>query len=98
MIAYPCGVCSKSVAKNHKAILCDLCNKWIHLKCNNLGKTDYVIFQDEKNADRQIFCINCISDNVPFSKLNNNKFITSVKKVVIISHDKVIDFIPFDFH
>ena len=61
MIAYPCGVCSNAVATNHKAILCDLCNKWIHLKCNHLGKTDYVAYQDEKNADKLHFTQSYVS-------------------------------------
>ena len=45
----------------------------------------------------KIFCINCLADNVPFSKLNYNEFVTSVKKGVINSCDKVIDFVPSNF-
>jgi len=55
MIAYPCGVCSKPVATNHKAIECDLCKQWIHIKCNKLGKNDYKFFQDANNADEHFF-------------------------------------------
>ena len=97
MIAYPCGVCSKPVATNHKAIECDLCKNWIHIKCNKFGKNDYKFFQDAKNIDEQFFCINCIADNVAFSRLNSNEFITSVKKGVINSNEKSLDFIPSDF-
>ena len=55
MIAYPCGVCNKSVASNHRAIECDLCKKWIHLKCNKLADKDYKFYQDANNADEQFF-------------------------------------------
>ena len=43
------------------------------------------------------FCINCIADNVAFSRLNSNEFITSVKKGVINSNENTIDFVPSDF-
>ena len=80
MIAFPCGVCQRAVAKSHRAICCDICQKWIHIKCNNLDKNDYKFFQE--NTDEQFFCVNCVAENIPFSKLNNNQFVISVKKGV----------------
>ena len=38
MIKSPCDISQKTVAKRHKAICCDLCDKWIHIACNNLDK------------------------------------------------------------
>ena len=38
MIKFPCRICQKAVGKKHKAILFDLCDKWIHIACNNLDK------------------------------------------------------------
>lgn len=97
MIAHPCGVCKESVGENHKAIKCNICELWIHIKCNNLDKNDYAYFQDLKNEEEDFFCINCVSENLPFSKLNNNEFSISVKKGVINSDDKHVDFVPSDF-
>ena len=37
-IKYPCTVCGRSVAKNHKALQCDYCDQWFHLKCNLIDK------------------------------------------------------------
>ena len=42
----PCGKCNRPVAKNHKAIQCDICDKWIHIKCNSLKNSDYVHYQN----------------------------------------------------
>ena len=81
MIEFPCGVCTKAVAKNHKAVCCDVCQKWIHIKCNKLDKNDYRYLQE--NVDDLFFCINCISQNIPFSGLNNNEFEISVKKGIL---------------
>ena len=35
---YPCGKCYKPVAKNHRAIYCEVGNQWWQLKCY----TDYI--------------------------------------------------------
>ena len=51
MIANPCGICFRPVAFNHKAIVCDACEKWIHIKCNKLDDKDYKYFQDDINRD-----------------------------------------------
>ena len=34
---YPCGICNKNIAKNHRHIRCIICNYKVHIKCN---KTD----------------------------------------------------------
>ena len=36
-VKFPCSVCSRAVAKNHKAVKCDECDKWIHIKCNHIN-------------------------------------------------------------
>ena len=33
--------CEAIVKTRDKAICCDLCSKWIHIKCNNLNDLDY---------------------------------------------------------
>ena len=34
---YPCGVCSKNVNSSHKAMECEDCLMWYHIKCVNMG-------------------------------------------------------------
>ena len=31
MVKYPCGMRGKPVAKNHRALCCDICIKWLHM-------------------------------------------------------------------
>ena len=97
MIANPCAICHKAVAFNHKAIVCDICDNWVHIKCNKLDDNDYKHFQDDVNQDENFFCINCLADSVPFSKLNNNEFGVSVQKGIINSDDVDTNFVPTDF-
>ena len=97
MVAPPCGKCNRRVAINHKAIQCDVCDKWIHIKCNGLKNSDYAHYQNPVNEHEQFICINCMSENVPFSNLNNNEFFVTVKKGVINPNDIHLDFTPSDF-
>ena len=91
-IKYPCGICNKAVANNHHAIQCDSCQKWMHIKCNKLNKKDYREFQ--KNSDKSFVCINCLSDIVPFTNMNNSQFSLSVTKGVNYLCDADINITP----
>ena len=36
---FPCKLYPKNVSDNDNAILCDLCQTWVHIKCNHLNIT-----------------------------------------------------------
>ena len=38
----PCGICSRPIAKNHRAILCEACYCWHHIKCAGISQAEYV--------------------------------------------------------
>ena len=67
---YPCGVCEKLIALNHKAIRCNLCNYKVHIKCNKLEEKEY---RNMKNDDI-IYCIKCKKVILPFQRLTNQQF------------------------
>ena len=64
----PCGICLKSVRKNHKALQCDSCNNWIHIKCNRISKNDYKILETDETS---WYCLKCLNSAIPFSLLDN---------------------------
>ena len=41
VVQFPRLVCNRAVAKNHRAVQCDLCDSWVHLVCNNLNLYTY---------------------------------------------------------
>ena len=74
-----CNICDKTVAKNHKAIECNTCLKWVHMKCNKLDAEDYTADLNDENFD--FFCINCLSENLPMLKLDDNQFELTTKGI-----------------
>ena len=76
-----CSVCNKYV---RSGILCDICNKWSHTKCNNLTPTD---FNSLKNSDEKWFCTTCIMSIFPLNSkanldINNNKDTSEIKELL----------------
>ena len=63
-----CNLCQKLVAGNHRGILCDLCNKWVHAKCNKLEQRDFQKFQDDNSL--HFLCSLCLRDTLPTLYLN----------------------------
>ena len=61
---FPCKICNNPVAKNNKAVECDNCGLWVHIKCNKINTQTYKYLQKES----------CASKIFPFSNLNENAF------------------------
>ena len=90
-----CGICSKTVAYNHKKINCNSCNMKVHIKCTRFDKNDYDRYQ--KSECKTFFCVNCIKENLPFSELNDKEFYVSVHKGILKNHDITVEFLPSDY-
>ena len=56
------------VLNQHKAICCDHCNQWVHIKCNDLNDLDYDLL---KSKNEFWYCILCTSEILPFSTVNS---------------------------
>ena len=67
---FPCRICARNVHDKDKAVKCDLCELWIHIKCNNLNYLDYRYLQ---KCDESCCCIECCSTIFPFKSLSSNK-------------------------
>ena len=73
MCNYPkflCKICAKSVSENVKAVQCDLCELWVHIKCNNLNHLDHRYLQ---SSSESWYCIECCCTIFPFNSLFSNK-------------------------
>ena len=53
---YPCGVCSRPVKKNQKAVQCDSCDTWIHKKCMLMNTQ---IYEALANTSISWHCCSC---------------------------------------
>ena len=70
-IKFPCQICENNVTYCDQAIQCDLCDSWVHSKCNDLNYTDYKFLQ---NSNGPWFCILCCSKIFSFNSVKNKNF------------------------
>ena len=71
-IRYPCGICYQSVRRNQKALLCDLCDFWIHCKCSGVSNQMYASYQRVDCFSWR--CPRCLLSILPF---HNCSFLNS---------------------
>ena len=86
VVQFPCLVCNRAVAKNHRAVQCDLCDSWV--ASNNLNVCTYQKLQKDKSL---WYCICCFRKELPYGSTND----TQLKKllhgeVVVSPNPKII--------
>ena len=69
VIKYPCLNCEKACKSNQNCILCDICNKWLQLRCTNISLNDFLSLGA---SNIQYFCPYCIDNIFSFQTLSNN--------------------------
>ena len=70
---YPCTRCDKGVTARSKAISCDSCDRWTHVKCSNMisvAKYDEIVKNDE---DFNYVCNTCIQDELPLGLIQDDQ-------------------------
>ena len=90
----PCPICSKKFHSNNKRICCDLCDQWVHPKCNLLGDKDYKYHQ--KNPTATFHCLKCMENYIPFSLLNDNQFSIAVKQGINYQLETNLSYNPIE--
>ena len=91
MEKFPYGICKKTAAANYNAACCDICNKWIHISCDNITRYCYRKLQKDKTP---WYCKICLGQTIPFSNLADHqlevfmlcKLITSPKLIQSNNH------------
>ena len=53
-----CGMCSKLVRKNDRAVKCNDCENWIHTRCANITVAQY---EEMKTSKENWYCPKCVS-------------------------------------
>ena len=73
-VSFPCGICHKNISYNQKAILCNNCNFYVHLKCNGISASEYKELEKEPD-DVSWFCKTCTTEMFPFGPLENDELL-----------------------
>ena len=69
---FPCRVCCKGVTAASKAVSCDGCDAWTHVRCTN-GEVSLKTYQrlSTDGGDFAFRCPGCLLNVLPFSKAND---------------------------
>ena len=78
MTAHPCTICTKNVKEHNKKLRCEICNGWVHIKCNLIDDKTYRNYLNNNRA--YLNCLKCIENSIPFSTLNDSQFCIAVKE------------------
>ena len=70
MVKFPCPICEKTVATNYNTVCNDMCDCWIHIPRNNIGKQTY---RQSRKDPSLWYRKSCLKKEIPFSNLNNGE-------------------------
>ena len=85
-LKFPYSICNKNVLANQKALQCDLCKTWTHIKCDGTSSVTYS--QTISKRDPMWECLLCsvsfnhanipftFCDNAEISNINNSNSMT----------------------
>jgi PHD-finger len=54
-----CGHCGSIVAERDKALLCEICGLWYHIKCQKVSEETYKLLKRESNTNLHWYCSGC---------------------------------------
>lgn len=63
---YTCGTCDNTVTWEHKGIVCETCDQWFHVDCQNIDSKTYDILNDSTISWHCLICGNPNYSICPF--------------------------------
>ncbi len=55
----PCGRCRKMVVRGDEALMCEICSRWFHIKCEKITKAQYKNQSSKTKSNFHWFCDGC---------------------------------------
>ena len=66
-----CSVCRKTVARNYRAINCDLCELWCHIRCGGVKPQEYIKLQSVNHFSWTCPACSSTLKSLPFANISN---------------------------
>ena len=88
---YPCGICDRGVGLRARALQCDICNFWNHIRCDGVEPSFYEKLKKSKDDH---YCKLCREEHFPFQKLPNEEYMASVVHGVHVDDGLDLDVDP----
>ena len=84
----------KKVGVRHKAVFCDYCCQWNHIKCDGIDNKTYNSLKKSDDDDEKYFCKLCKESIFPFQKLSDDEYFTSIIKNIEVKEDLNLKLFP----
>ena len=68
-----CNICANNIRENGKAVCCDFCDNWVHIRCNSITSKRYNELSDEDNNE-SFLCIKCFNEQLPYGFEDDKTF------------------------
>ena len=78
-----CRKCSRVFGSAVPAIFCDICKKWLYLKCSNLTDSQ---FDTLCSSSMPYFCHMCISDSLPINLDQGSPTFLKLRATLLLVH------------
>ena len=62
-VRHPCGICGTPVAESHRAVCCDYCDQWVHIRCAGISQSVYNRLSETSN---EWYCSLCSGIEYPY--------------------------------
>ncbi len=91
---FPCTICNKNITKAQKALLCNGCDEWTHIKCNGTSEKSYEYFSLNVDPNVNWFCLVCTVksnyENFAFTLCDNHH----LYNINMSNSMSVLDYLP----
>ena len=78
-LKFPCSICNKKQYNNQKAIQCDSCNLWCHIKCDGTSIVTYnklMLSDEDDDSWHCLLCkVKCNHYNFPFTLCDDTEIL-----------------------
>ena len=75
-IKFPCGICQNAVRDGMRAVCCDECDVWYHVKCYSISNA---VYKTLKNSSKSWICCQC-----GFPNFDSSFFDSSIETILQI--------------
>ena len=90
-VKFPCTTCNKNIRSNSKAIECDVCLQWTHVKCQYSITTKQYDRICKNDDDFEFLCNRCACSELPFCSTDFHEQLSDVRNEELLTSEETME-------